>query len=108
MEHTEQRGVNYSISTRDPTVPDYRPVIETAAGRLLIPARTTIIVTITGDPRVGRIELDIQLFARRYAIMRLEALPPIGGELDLQALGGMRLSNFLRAGLAHRVILEST
>lgn len=90
-----------------PMVPDYRPLVEVDAGRLVMPRVCTVTVHVTGEPGLMRATFDLELIGRRYETVRLEAVPPDGGGLDFEAVRRLKASSFIRHGVASLVVLES-
>ncbi len=107
MNNTEQSRVSYRFSANAPLGTSYRPLIDVERGRMLMPAEVTATVDVTGEPGLAHVDIDLELIDRRYRITRLEATPPGGAGLDIEALRRVDITDAVAAGVAHKVVLES-
>ena len=64
----------------------------TQAGR--VNASATVVVTVTGRPGLRTVTMRWQLVGRRYRLTHVEAIPPRGKALDLDALARLRFALF--------------
>lgn len=61
---------------------DYRPVLDTPEGRLLMATPLCIVVQFAGEPHVRQLRLTVELVDRRYVIRSIELEPGVvAGEL---------------------------
>ena len=107
VENAEHSGAHYRTTATTPTIPDYRPLVDMKKGRLLMPARCTVVVEVTGLDGLAHVELGLELIGRRYQVTRLEASPPAGSGLDLELVRKLDVPLYARYGVAHLVIMES-
>jgi hypothetical protein len=98
--------VQYRLDATVPDITDYRTIVDAPDGRMLMPGRCNVVVDVTGEPRLARVEIDAELIDRRYRITRLQAFAPPGEGLDLELIRALDVTNYLQAGVAHRVKYE--
>lgn len=108
MSTTEEPRVHYRTTSTGPTVPDYRPLVEVGPGRMITPAACTVHVEVTGEPGLAHVTMNLELIERRYRITRMEATPPAGAGLDVEAIRRLTLPKFARHGIQHLIVFEST
>jgi hypothetical protein len=101
-------NVHHVIKADTPTVPEYRALVETPYGRMLMPTKCFVHVLVTGDPGLAEVFLDVELIDRRYVITRLLATPPPGGGLDIETVRALDTASYIRRGVANRIIMESS
>jgi hypothetical protein len=107
MSKEEQPRVHYRPKGSLPKAPEYRPLVEIEAGRLMAPVSAAVDVNVSNEPGLAHFRLDVELIDRRYQTVRLEATPPPGAGLDFEAVRRVRVPEMMRDGLASLIVYES-
>ncbi|CAN5658638.1 hypothetical protein BH24ACT5_BH24ACT5_13150 [soil metagenome] len=98
--------VEYRVTAPPQPVPDYSPLIEATAGRLLAPTTANIVIDVSGEPHLGQVVAELALVDRRYRIVKLEATPPDDSWLDIEALRRVDVGGCARGAIEHLVRFE--
>lgn len=107
MSNDVDHEVTMRVTSKVPTVADYRTLVELPAAVLKAPARCEVRVDVTGLPGLAHAVFDVGLIGRRFRVLRLEAEPNAGYGLDIPAVQRLPMGTILRGGLAHLIRLET-